>query len=79
MIVIRTKFTILLFAVVLSINVFGETLLCQQVVDEQLCNQIGQMLIIGFGGFQQDIDCQILWNDKDNKQFNENSIIARHQ
>jgi beta-N-acetylhexosaminidase len=46
--------------------------------EQQLRSEIGQMLIIGFGGFKQDNDGTVLWDDKDGTQFSENSVIARH-
>lgn len=57
---------------------FGKVLACEQITDKQLCSKIGQMLIVGFGGFDQEQNGNILWNDVDGTQFNKNSLIARH-
>jgi beta-N-acetylhexosaminidase len=43
-----------------------------------LRDEIGQMLIIGFGGFKQDVNGKILWNDKDSLNFSEESLLAKH-
>lgn len=53
---------------------------CQQLSDDeqQLRSEIGQMLIIGFGGFKQDDEGKVLWDDKDGTQFNKSSVIAQH-
>ena len=76
------KFTILLIAcnIFLNTNVFGGVSLCMNIInDKQLCNEIGQMLIIGFGGFGQDKESgKVLWDDINHVNFNKRSVIARH-
>ncbi|MBU0744051.1 MAG: hypothetical protein KKE11_01580, partial [Gammaproteobacteria bacterium] len=77
------KLAILLVWVVISMffnsNIFGQSLSCEQITkDQQLCAEIGQMLIIGFGGFKQEESGKVLWDDKDGVQFNKKSLIARH-
>ncbi len=62
--------------IIFSMNVSS----CQQLSDDeqQLRSEIGQMLIIGFGGFKQDDEGKVLWDDKDGTQFNKSSVIAQH-
>ncbi len=62
--------------ILLSISAFGQA--CRQIADQQLCDEIGQMLIVGFGGGKQDDNGKILWNDKDSARFTKSSIIAKH-
>lgn len=62
-----------------SVRVFGGVSSCPQIVDKELRDKIGQMLIIGFGGFKQDKESgEFLWNDEDGTRFKEKSIIAQH-
>ncbi len=50
---------------------------CQSQLSSTMCEKIGQMLIIGFGGLKQDKNGKISWQDPDGTQFNKNSIIAK--
>jgi beta-N-acetylhexosaminidase len=75
--VIIKKINILLLLIVIPMHAFCQ-LSCHQIADKQLCNKIGQMLIIGFGGFKQDDSGKVLWNDKDSTKFDKSSIIAKH-
>jgi beta-N-acetylhexosaminidase len=76
--IIKKKIVIALMLMPFSISAFGDVSTCQQIADKQLCNKIGQMLIIGFGGFKQDENGKVLWDDKDNTQFKTSSLIAQH-
>lgn len=78
MINITKKIIILFMLLIFSVSALGQALLCQQAENKQLCDEIGQMLIVGFGGFKQDNGGKILWDDKDGTQFSENSNIAKH-
>lgn len=49
---------------------------CQNLVGAKLCTEIGQMLIVGFGGFSQDQFGKITYNDQDGLIFKEHSAIA---
>src|SRR3972149_6688128 len=76
------KFTILLitYNIFLNTNVFGGVSSCVNIInDKQFCDKIGQMLIIGFGGFGQDKESgKVLWDDINHVNFNKRSVIARH-
>lgn len=50
---------------------------CKQQLSSETCHKIGQMLIVGFGGLDQDPKGQILWEDPNNTNFRENSNIAK--
>src|SRR5690606_34120522 len=50
---------------------------CQQLVGKVMCYKIGQMLIVGFGGFAQTANGQIVYNDPWGTQFNSHSLLAR--
>lgn len=78
-----------LFVVIFSIcfgstQVFGEVLSCQRILGEdkagkEMCEKIGQMLIVGFGGYSQDEKTgKVLWNDLHGTQFSKDSPIAKH-
>jgi beta-N-acetylhexosaminidase len=57
-------------------NVFAS---CQKILaDSKLCTQIGQMVIVGFGGLRQDKQGKIYWNDPNGTVFTPNSLIAKH-
>lgn len=77
-IIIVCRALIVLLLSVFCLNVFGETVLCRKIADQKLCDEIGQMLIIGFGGFKQDDNGKILWNDTNSTKFNKNSLISKH-
>lgn len=49
---------------------------CTQIVSADLCQKIGQLLIVGFGGFKQDENGKVIWDDSNGLNFNENSRIA---
>ncbi|HLD17409.1 MAG TPA: glycoside hydrolase family 3 N-terminal domain-containing protein [Coxiellaceae bacterium] len=51
---------------------------CSTLLDKSLCAEIGQMVIVGFGGLNQDETGKILWQDSTNTHFTANSIIAHH-
>lgn len=51
---------------------------CKNQLSADLCGKIGQMLIIGFGGLNQDADGKIVWQDPDNIEVNPQSIIAKN-
>lgn len=75
---VRRKLIWLCIIGILTVNVPGKDLPGKQLVDTQLYTEIGQMLIIGFGGLQQDEDGKILWDDRNNIQFKEDALIAKH-
>jgi beta-N-acetylhexosaminidase len=72
----KKKFIVLFMLIVISVSSCQGSSESQD--EQQLRYEIGQMLIIGFGGFKQDDDGKVLWDDKDGTQFSENSVIARH-
>lgn len=56
---------------------FAESLpSCESQVSAETCFKIGQMLIVGFGGLNQDKNGNILWQDPNGTVFNKNSNIA---
>ena len=71
----KKKFIVLFMLIVISVSSCHGPSESQD--EQQLRHEIGQMLIIGFGGFKQDDDGKVLWDDKDGTQFSENSVIAR--
>lgn len=71
------KFLAIMAGAFLSAATFGDTA-CQTIVDKSICEKIGQMLIIGFGGFKQDDNGRILWDDANGSRFSRNSLIAKH-
>ncbi|CAL7962853.1 beta-N-acetylhexosaminidase [Gammaproteobacteria bacterium] len=75
---VQKSLTILLMLLAFSMDVFGQASLCRQTESKQLCDEIGQMLITGFGGFKQDANGKVLWDDKDGTQFNKDSVIAQN-
>ncbi len=50
---------------------------CTDIVSAVLCQKIGQLLIVGFGNMDHDLQDKITWNDPNGTQFKENSYIAR--
>lgn len=50
---------------------------CKEQLSARLCEKIGQMLIVGFGGLNQDHDGRIVWQDPDGLSFKENSAIGK--
>lgn len=50
---------------------------CTKIVDETLCEKIGQLLIVGFGGVDQAPEGRISWRDPNGLHFKANSNIAR--
>jgi beta-N-acetylhexosaminidase len=70
---------LLIAGIFFSSTTFSNIASCRNILDKSMCEKIGQMLIIGFGGFKQDKENgQVLWNDVDSTNFNENSLIAKH-
>jgi beta-N-acetylhexosaminidase len=49
---------------------------CSKIVAGSLCEKIGQLLIIGFGGVAINNNNKITWNDPNGTVFKENSNIA---
>jgi len=49
---------------------------CEQMLGKKLCYKIGQMLIVGFGGFAQTADGAVVFNDSNSSVFNEESLLA---
>lgn len=49
---------------------------CTQIVNQTLCEEIGQLLIVGFGGIDQTPDGKITWRDPNGLHFKASSIIA---
>jgi len=51
---------------------------CQEIMNNDFCNKVGQMLIVGFGGMDQNSDGKITWNDPNGLNFEQHSLIAQH-
>ena len=74
---------LIIVCVFLSGQVLGNVSSCQKILGEskeskELCKKIGQMLIIGFGGFSQDEKGKVLWSDSHGTKFDRSSPIAKH-
>lgn len=50
---------------------------CTQIVSAEMCQKIGQLLIVGFGGIDQQPNGEVTWNDPNGTQFKEKSYIAQ--
>ncbi len=50
---------------------------CTEIVNETLCEKIGQLLIVGFGGLDQTPQGEITWRDPNALHFKSNSLVAR--
>lgn len=50
---------------------------CSHIVAPDMCQKIGQLLIVGFGGFKQNDQGQTNWNDLNGTVFNEQSNVAK--
>lgn len=72
----RNLFIILLSWFVVS-HATAQTLPpCESQVSPKLCQKIGQMLIVGFGGLKEE-GGKVTWQDPNSAAFTENSLIAK--
>lgn len=51
---------------------------CVKQLSANVCNKIGQMLIVGFGGLSQTENGEIIWQDPNSTVFMPNSNIAKY-
>jgi beta-N-acetylhexosaminidase len=49
---------------------------CSRIVSESLCEKIGQLLIVGFGGIDQTPEGEVTWRDPNGLRFKVNSRVA---
>lgn len=54
-----------------------KTELCTDIVSAATCQKIGQLLIVGFGGLDQDPEGKVVWRDPNGTRFKEDSNIAK--
>lgn len=50
---------------------------CSTIVSEDLCEKIGQLLLIGFGGHNEDDNGKVIWDDPNSTIFKTDSNIAK--
>lgn len=51
---------------------------CHTIVKQKTCDEIGQMLIVGFGGYKQNEQGKIVYNDPNGTIFKKSALVARY-
>ncbi len=50
---------------------------CSTIVSAELCERIGQLLLVGFGGHDEDENGKVIWDDPNGAVFKSDSNIAK--
>lgn len=67
-----------LFIFLSASSAFATLPACNTIVGQKMCDQIGQMLIVGFGGYDQDNKGNIIYNDSNGTVFKKNALVAKY-